>query len=132
MKDSSIGSPTERFSDRVENYVRYRPSYPEPSIDWLVTSAGLAKNMILEDIGSGTGIFTELLLKRDFIVYGIEPNREMRQAAENLLAHYPNLEVLTEQVRKQGWKIDQLTSLVLPRHFIGWSQWLLPGNLTAS
>jgi len=118
MKDSSIGSPTERFSDRVENYVRYRPSYPEPSIDWLVTSAGLAKNMILEE--------------RDFIVYGIEPNREMRQAAENLLAHYPNLEVLTEQVRKQGWKIDQLTSLVLPRHFIGWSQWLLPGNLTAS
>ncbi len=31
---------------------------------------------------------TELLLKRDFTVYSIEPNREMRKAAENLLAHY--------------------------------------------
>jgi SAM-dependent methyltransferase len=80
---------TERFSDRVENYVKYRPKYPKEFVDYLYTSIGFSKDAIVADIGSGTGILTALLLDRGCRVVGVEPNKEMRKAAETLLEEYP-------------------------------------------
>jgi SAM-dependent methyltransferase len=37
------------------------------------------------DVGSGTGFLTELFLENGNPVFGIEPNREMREAGERLL-----------------------------------------------
>ena len=79
---------TQRFSNRVENYIKYRPSYPSAMIDHIVASAHLHDGDSVADIGSGTGIFTALLLARGLRVYGIEPNLEMREAAERLLADH--------------------------------------------
>ncbi len=77
-----------RFSDRVENYVRYRPRYPEELFDFLQAELRLAPGAAVADIGSGTGISAEPLLQRGFTVYGIEPNGPMRSAAEGLLGRY--------------------------------------------
>ena len=77
---------TQRFSTRVDNYVRYRPSYPDALIDTLRDDCDLTAESIVADVGSGTGILTEMFLRHGNVVYGIEPNREMRQAAERLLA----------------------------------------------
>lgn len=74
-----------RFSNRVENYIKYRPGYPAALIDHIVTRAGLKHGDPVADIGSGTGIFTALLLAHGLRVYGVEPNREMREAAERML-----------------------------------------------
>ncbi|BBH19353.1 methyltransferase [Paenibacillus baekrokdamisoli] len=79
-----------RFSNRVENYVKYRPSYPEMAVDYLCEEAGLEVSDILADIGSGTGIFTRKLLERSYRVVAIEPNAEMRHAAEAMLSEYSN------------------------------------------
>src|SRR5947209_6011275 len=79
-----------RFSDRVENYVRYRPGYPEGVLAALRQEAALKPRSVVADVGSGTGISTELFLKHGHVVYAVEPNDEMRHAAERLLAHYPN------------------------------------------
>ena len=79
---------TTRFSDRVEDYIRYRPSYPEEVIDRLALECGLCDESRIADVGSGTGILTRLLLDRGYSVYGIEPNREMREAGERLLSGY--------------------------------------------
>jgi len=73
--------PTQRFSNRVADYVKYRPSYPPEAINALLAQ-GLDRNSIFADIGSGTGILTELLLEHVGRVYAIEPNDEMRAAAE--------------------------------------------------
>lgn len=81
---------TQRFADRVENYIRYRPGYPAGVLDILRREAGLTAQTVIADIGSGTGISSELFLKQGHVVYGVEPNDEMRQAAERLLAKYPN------------------------------------------
>lgn len=78
----------QRFSDRVENYIRWRPSYPAGVFDILAKEVGLTKPSSIADVGSGTGISAELFLQRGHTVYGIEPNREMREAAERLLARY--------------------------------------------
>ena len=56
--------PTERFSSRVANYVRYRPSYPPAAIDLLQTRCGLGATTVVADVGSGTGILARLLLAR--------------------------------------------------------------------
>lgn len=85
MKDS-----TKRFSSRVENYIKYRPGYPPDVLDLLKEKCGLTAASIVADIGSGTGILTELFLKHGNPVFGVEPNREMREAAERLLNTYPN------------------------------------------
>jgi len=77
-----------RFSDRVDNYVKYRPHYPTGVFDFLEAEGILAKGYAVADIGSGTGISAEPLLKRGYTVYGIEPNKEMRQAAENILSPF--------------------------------------------
>lgn len=80
--------PTQRFSNRVENYVRYRPSYPGGVLDLLQSECGLAPGAPVADVGSGTGILSSLLLERGARVYGVEPNREMREAAESRLRNY--------------------------------------------
>jgi ubiquinone/menaquinone biosynthesis C-methylase UbiE len=81
---------TTRFSDRVDNYIKYRPGYPSEIIDYLKSESILKNDSIIADIGSGTGISAELFLKNGNTVYCIEPNKEMREAAEKLLKDYPN------------------------------------------
>ncbi len=80
---------TQRFSSRVENYVRYRPSYPPEVVDLLKDECGLTMNSIIADIASGTGIFSKLLLENGNRVFGVEPNPDMRKAGEEYLAGYP-------------------------------------------
>lgn len=79
---------TQRFSSRVDNYVRYRPTYPNEILDLLKTECGLTANSVVGDIASGTGIFTRLLLENGNRVFGVEPNAEMRRAGEEFLSDY--------------------------------------------
>jgi SAM-dependent methyltransferase len=80
--------PTQRFSSRVTNYVKYRPSYPTAIINLLAAECRLTPDSIVADVGSGTGLLAELFLKAGNRVLGIEPNREMREACEQLLRGY--------------------------------------------
>lgn len=84
MKDAER-NPTTRFSDRVENYVKYRPTYPTEVIGCLKENCGLTEEAVVADVGSGTGILTKLFLENGHRVFAIEQNREMREAAEKLL-----------------------------------------------
>ena len=79
----------ERFSSRVENYVRFRPGYPPEVVEVLKNDCGLRRDSIVADIASGTGIFTRLLLENGNRVFGVEPNADMRRAGEEYLAKYP-------------------------------------------
>jgi len=80
---------TSRFSDRVENYIRYRPGYPPEALRVLKDDCGLEPEHEVADVASGTGIWTRMLLENSNRVFGVEPNTEMRQAAERLLAGFP-------------------------------------------
>lgn len=77
--------PTERFSERVASYVRYRPGYSDEAIDWLLSKAHLEAPGDIADIGSGTGISTRPMLQRGHKVFAIEPNAPMREYAEQTL-----------------------------------------------
>lgn len=81
--------PVGRFSRVVENYRRYRPHYPPEIIAVLNADCHLTPDHLIADVGSGTGLLTELFLKNGNQVYGVEPNAEMRGAAEELLSESP-------------------------------------------
>ncbi|MCZ6775205.1 MAG: hypothetical protein O7D34_01970 [Ignavibacteria bacterium] len=81
--------PTERLSSRVENYIKYRPFYPESIINLLKSECNLTKDSIIADVGSGTGILSRLLLQNGNRVFGIQPNIEMGNAGDRLLNHFP-------------------------------------------
>lgn len=74
-----------RFSGRVGDYAKTRPSYPEGVLDLLREACGLAPEKVVCDLGSGTGLFTKLLLESGATVHAVEPNDEMRAAAERML-----------------------------------------------
>jgi SAM-dependent methyltransferase len=84
-------SPTARFSDRVENYVRYRPGYPPEVLDLLRAECGLQPSHIVADIASGTGVFTRMLLENGNSVFAVEPNTEMRETGMRQLEDHNGL-----------------------------------------
>ncbi len=102
-----------RFSNRVENYIKYRPGYPEGVVKTLETECGLTETSSVADIGSGTGILTQLLLRNGNPVWAIEPNADMRAAAERQLGHLPGFHSVTgsaEATTLASQSIDVVTA----------------------
>ena len=106
-------SPTARFSDRVENYVRYRPGYPAEVLELLRAECGLRPNHVVADIASGTGIFTRLLLENGNSVFAVEPNGEMREMGRHQLDAFDRLVSVAgtaEETRLRSASVDFVTS----------------------
>lgn len=82
--------PTGRFSDRADDYVRYRPDYPAAAIDWVLEGLGDLARIQVADIGAGTGISSRQIADRGPHVIAVEPNAGMRASAEphpRVIAH---------------------------------------------
>jgi SAM-dependent methyltransferase len=108
MKD-----PTKRFSSRVENYVKYRPGYPKAVVDFLKSQCQLTPAHTIADIGSGTGKLTELFSENGNRVIGVEPNQEMREAAERLLkerARFQSVAATAEVTTLENGSVDMITA----------------------
>ncbi len=81
---------TKRFSNRVDDYMKYRPGYPQEIVSFAADRLQLSPEAIVADIGSGTGLLSQLFLENGNQVYGVEPNDDMRIAGETRLAAYAN------------------------------------------
>ena len=105
---------TTRFSDRVAYYVKSRPNYPAALTGFLRDRLGLAPDHVVADVGSGTGILTEMLLKHGNVVYAVEPNEPMRRAAEQMLApRYPTFRSIAgtaEATLLESHSVDYVTA----------------------
>jgi SAM-dependent methyltransferase len=112
-----LEEPKKRFSSRVENYIKYRPSYPLEIIDFLKEKRILAEDTRIADIGSGTGILTKLFLDNGNQVYGIEPNKDMRAAAERNLQEYTNFSSLEGSAESTGLKGNTINLIIAGQAF---------------
>jgi SAM-dependent methyltransferase len=83
-----------RFSHRVDDYARRRPSYPREILDLLRERCHLTPSSRVADIGAGTGMLTRLFLENGNAVSAVEPNSEMRAACAELLSGFPNLHLI--------------------------------------
>ena len=108
---------TQRFSKRVEDYVRYRPGYPDSLLQRLLEETGLGAGAVVADVGSGTGIFTRLLLQRDLRVYAIEPNAPMREAAQAKLGDNPLFTSVAAPAEDTGLASDSLDLVTAAQAF---------------
>lgn len=79
---------TKIFSKTVDYYNKSRPTYPIELLDFLEKNYGVNTSHMIADIGSGTGIFTKLLLGKGYHVTSVEPNNDMRRVAEKSLTNY--------------------------------------------
>ena len=84
-----VNNSTERFSNRVEDYAKFRPGYPISILNYLQDQYHLTTDKSIVDIGAGTGISSALFLEAGYAVRAVEPNREMREKSGELLGHYP-------------------------------------------
>jgi len=103
----------ERFSSRVDNYVRYRPGYPNKIVELLTNECGLTPDSLIADIGSGTGKLSEIFLENGNVILGIEPNEGMRKAAETILGKNPNfrsIDATAEATTLPSASVDLITA----------------------
>lgn len=102
-----------RFSDRVDDYVKYRPGYPPEVIETLRSRCGLTPPSVVADIGSGPGNLARLFLENGNEVFGVEPNASMRTAGEQILASFKNyrsLDGTAEETHLETSSIDFITA----------------------
>ncbi len=112
----------QRFSDRVENYIKYRPGYPDEVIAALQLEIGLMPNDIVADIGSGTGISAKLFLENGNTVYAVEPNEPMRKAAEGLLSEYEHFHSIHGSSEETNLEANSIDLIVCAQAFHWFNQ----------
>ncbi len=106
-------NPTKRFSNRVEYYIKYRPKYPQAIIEVLKKERSLENFSVIADIGSGTGFLSELFLRNKNSVFAVEPNKEMREAAEKLIpkgSNFVSVNGRAEATTLDSHSIDFITA----------------------
>ena len=114
---SGIHDPSDRFSNRVADYVRYRPSYPSAFIDMLREELRVGPGTTVADIGSGTGILTEMLLGTGCIVIAVEPNQAMRRAAETNLDSYAGFRSMDGSAEATGLDAESVDIITVAQAF---------------
>jgi ubiquinone/menaquinone biosynthesis C-methylase UbiE len=112
-----MSDTVERFSDRVENYVKYRPNYPKEILDLFRGEMNLENDSTIADIGSGTGISAKLFLENDCRVFGIEPNTAMREAAETFLKDFPNFKSINGTAENTNLQDETVDFVVAAQAF---------------
>lgn len=110
---------TERFSNRVKDYLLYRPNYPRAIISFLNQQVGLNSRWIVADVGSGTGISSEMFLENGNKVYGVEPNEEMRKAAEEIFRGNKNF-ISVDATAENTSLPDQSINLIVAGQAFHW------------
>lgn len=109
--------PKERFSNRVADYVRYRPSYPQEIIDTITEYYNVTGNGVIADIGAGSGIFSSLLLKNSFNVMAVEPNEAMRGYAEAFLGRHSNYRSINGSAEKTTLEDSSVDAITVAQAF---------------
>src|SRR5947209_3648408 len=116
---SAAEDSTTRFSSRVGNYVRLRPRYPRGVVELLAEQGGLSPASAIADVGSGTGLLSLAFLECGYRATGVEPNREMREAGDALLARFPQFRSV-EGTAAATWLPDGSVELIVAGQAFHW------------
>lgn len=109
----------DKFSNKADLYKKFRPTYPKELIDYLYSQVGFSQESIIADIGSGTGIFSRLLLEQGSFIYCVEPNEDMRQAAEKDLSVFKSFVSVNAPAENTGLQ-DKSVDFITVAQAIHW------------
>jgi len=102
----------ERFTGRAAAYSKYRPRYPAEILNILKSEIDFDKDKTVADIGSGTGLLSQVFLQNGNTVFGVEPNDDMRSLAEQKLSSFPifvSVKGTAERTKLTDSSIDLVT-----------------------
>lgn len=122
-----MSNTVERFSNRVENYVKYRPGYPPEVLEIFRDEMNLTEDSVIADIGSGTGISAKVFLENGNSVYGVEPNAAMRAASENFLQDFPKFKSVDGTAENTALEDDSVDFVTAAQAF----HWFDPAKTRA-
>ena len=112
-----MANTVERFSNRVENYVKYRPTYPPEVLQLFKDEMNLQAASVVADIGAGTGISTKIFLENGNSVFAVEPNAAMREAAAEFLKDFPKLTIVNGTSEATTLENDSVDFVVAAQAF---------------
>jgi len=107
----------DRFSNRADDYAKYRPDYPPELLSALQRHGALTEESVVADIGSGTGILTRQIAPLCAYVYAIEPNRPMRKASLELLRELEQVVVLEGRAENSGLRAESVDLIIAAQAF---------------
>ncbi len=119
-----MSNPTERFSDRADNYAKFRPGYPPDIFPALRDAGVLAEKGVIADVGSGTGIFSALLLDAGYSVTAVEPNAAMRAFPERALGGRSKFRSVDGTAERTGLADTSVDAVVAAQAF----HWFRPAE----
>ena len=122
----------DRFNGRHQDYQAARPSYAQEFLDWLGELYAPPERYTAADIGSGTGKLSAQLLAAGFRVCGVEPNPDMRGAAEALLGGDPRFSSSNGTDHDTGCRTGPWTWSQRPRPSTGSTVLPLRGSAAGS
>jgi SAM-dependent methyltransferase len=108
---------TTRFSNRVDDYVKYRPHYPKTIVEFLQDNYQLTRDKLIADVGAGTGISTALFLDAGYAVTAVEPNKEMRDKSVELLNTYPGFKAQDGTAEQTGLATGSIDAVIAGQAF---------------
>jgi SAM-dependent methyltransferase len=86
---AAAGGGRSVFSRKALDYARGRPAYPAALFEHIERHLGAGESLRIADVGAGTGLLTQGWLERGHAAFAVEPNDEMRAAADKLLGRDP-------------------------------------------
>jgi ubiquinone/menaquinone biosynthesis C-methylase UbiE len=116
--------PKKRFANRGQYYDVYRPRYPKALLRYFVNELAFSQQSVVADIGSGTGILSELLLGNGNQVFAVEPNDEMRRIAEAKLSSYRGFKSISGSAESTTLPADSVDLITAAQSF----HWFVPGE----
>lgn len=105
------------FSNKVKDYVKYRPTYLSDAIDYLYDTVKIDDNSTVADIGAGTGKLSKLLVERGTHVIAVEPNQEMQKASVQILGHEPNFRAVGGSAESTSLRDNSVDFIVCAQAF---------------
>ena len=104
---SAMTDNKELFTCKSADYARFRPTYPDAAVSYLAEKCG--RDCSVLDVGAGTGIFTQILLKFFSSVAALEPNGNMRNEFHRLLPEIRCFDASGEDTRLPDSSVDLIT-----------------------
>jgi SAM-dependent methyltransferase len=102
-----------RYIGRQDWYDRGRPDYPAEVMKHLAASPGVAPAARIADIGAGTGIFSEALLRHGYEVWAVEPNAAMLANARQRCAQFPRFRAVPARAESTTLDDDSVDAVTV-------------------
>jgi len=96
---------SERFDESATYYDKYRPSYPDEMIDFIINKTGISKESKIVEIGAGSGKATKLFAQKSLSMFCIEPGENLVKLGKKNFENHIGIEY--HKARFEEWNCPE-------------------------